>query len=166
MSGNTKDIHSIRPLQLKELQSVGSLIISVEREFLTPIRALPEFRLPFLIQYAGLQRQGVHLRLHKTAITVLGRADYRLPAHVETGINDHRATGLLTKRLHDLPVERAHFPAHGLNSSRITHVCDSGDLRPDYKDWPQFPQQLLWRAPLGAEEKMIGKTGSRAVEDT
>src|SRR5215510_988964 len=105
---------------------------SIKREFLTPVRTLPEFRLRFLIQYTGLQRQGIHLRPHKAAITVLRRANYGLPAHIETGIDDYRATGLLTERLDDLPVEGAHVPAHGLNSGRIIHVRNSGDLRSDH----------------------------------
>src|SRR4030095_1554147 len=133
---------------VKELRSGGSRVISVEREFLTPIRALPEFRLLFLIKYAGLKRQGVHLRPHKTAITVLWRANYRLPSHIETGINDHRATGLLTERLHDLPIERVQFPAHGLNSRRIIHVCDGGDLGPDYIELLYPPQFLFFRGHL------------------
>src|SRR5262244_790006 len=121
---------------------------SVKREFQPPVRALPEFRLLFFIKYAGLQRQGVHLRPHKAAITVLRGANYWLSTHVKTGINDHRATGLLTERLHDFPVERVHLPAHGLNSSRIIHVCNGGDLRPDYIELLYAPQLFFFSGHL------------------
>src|SRR5262245_7142170 len=121
---------------------------SVKRELLPPVRTLPEFRLLFLIQYAGLQRQGIHLCPHKTSITVLRRANYWLPPHVETGIDDHRATGLLTERLHNFPVERVHFPTHGLNSSRIIHVRDGGNLGPDYIELLYAPQLFFFRSHL------------------
>src|SRR5262249_26116792 len=121
---------------------------SVKGEFLTPVSALPEFRLRFLIQYTGFQRQGVHLRPHKAAITVLRGANNGLPAHIETGVDDYGATGLLTEGLHDLPVERIHLPAHGLNSSRIIHVCNSGDLRPDYIELLYAPQSFFFRRHL------------------
>src|SRR5262249_13611342 len=120
----------------------------VEREFTPPVRTLPEFRLLFLIQYAGLQRQRVHLGPHKAAITVLRRAHYRLPAHVETRIYYHWASGLLTERLQDLPVERAHLTADGLNSRRIIHVGHSRDLRPHYIELLYPPQFLFFRGHL------------------
>src|SRR5262249_61243480 len=90
---------------------------------------LPEFRLLFLFQYAGLQRQRVHLGPHKAAITVLRRTHYRLPAHVETRIYDHRAARLLSERLQDLPVERAYLTAHGLYSRRLVNVGHGRDLQ-------------------------------------
>src|SRR5262245_36736891 len=119
-------------------------MMSVKREFSPPVRAIAEFRLLLLNQYAGLQRQSVHLSPHKTAITILRRANDRLPAHIETGVDDYGAPGLLTESLHDLPVERVRFPAHGLNSSRIVHVCDGGDLGPDYIELLYPPQVLFF----------------------
>src|SRR5262245_26495977 len=125
MSRNAEDIHSIKPQKMIKARSV-------KRELFPPVRAIMKFRLLILKQHTGLQSQSVHLRPHKAAITVFRRANYRLPAHIETGVDDYRATGLLTERLDDLPVERAHVPAHGLNSGRIIHVCNSGDLRSDH----------------------------------
>src|SRR5262249_3878265 len=141
MSGNTEDIHSIKPQRMIKA-------VSVKRELFTPIRAIPKFRLLILKQHTGLQSQGVHLRPHKAAITVLRRANYRLPAHIETGVDDYRATGLLTERLDDPPVEGVHIPANGLNSGRIIHVCNSGDLRSDHVELLYAPQFLFFGVHL------------------
>src|SRR4051812_45380959 len=49
--------------------------------------------LSFLPQKAVADRERLDLRAHEAAERVLGRADDRLAAHVEAGVDDHRAAG-------------------------------------------------------------------------
>src|SRR5499426_4522218 len=123
------------------------MYISIKRKFRPPISIFPERELFLFLQHTRLERQRVHLRPHKAAVAVFRRANYRLAAHVEARVDDHRAAGLPPKRLDDLPVERAHLAPHGLNSGGIIHVRDSGYLRPH--DALPAPPQLSPRRLRG-----------------
>src|SRR5216683_2402113 len=70
---------------------------SVKLKLRTPIDIVCKSSLFFLIQHAGFQHEEVHLSAHEATIAVLRRAYDRLAAHVETGVDDHRTSRLLTK---------------------------------------------------------------------
>src|SRR5262249_46282049 len=122
----------------------SGMYISIKRKFRPPISIFSERGLFFFLQHTRLERQRIHLRPHKAAIAVFGRANYRLAAHVEAPVDDHRAAGLPPKRLDDLPVEWAHLAPHGLNSGGIIHVRDSGYLRPRDVELLYAPQSLFF----------------------
>ena len=59
-------------------------------------------RLLLLPQDMPAEDEHVHIGHHKTAIRIFGRAYDWLAAHVEAGVDQHRATGLLVEACQQL----------------------------------------------------------------
>ena len=70
-----------------------SFLSLIQLEFFAPIRVLHQRLLVGLLEKAVFQHQHVHLRPHKTTVSILGRADDRFTPHVERGIDDHPTPG-------------------------------------------------------------------------
>src|SRR3954463_14798248 len=79
-------------MRLVELE--GVLVVELEGGILV-----------FLLEEAVADHQHLDLAAHEAAEGVLGRADDRFAAHVEGGVHDHRAAGLILER-RDQVVER------------------------------------------------------------
>ena len=79
------------------------------------------------VEHARFQYEEIHLRPHKTAMAIFGTADNRLAAHIETGIDNHWATGLPFKSRKNLPIKRVGFAAHSLNSCRAINMSYGDD---------------------------------------
>src|SRR5258708_23130847 len=76
----------------------------------------------FLSQEAVADRERVDLRAHEAAEGILGRADDRLPAHVETGVDQHRAAGRALERGQQRMEARIGLAVDGLDASRPVDV--------------------------------------------
>ena len=87
---------------------------------------LPGPGLLVLEQHEVLHHQNVHVGAHEAAVGVLRRADDGLAAHVEGGVDHHRATCALFETAHQ-PVKP--FVSHGINSLNPRRVVDMGDRR-------------------------------------
>src|SRR6185295_16488685 len=95
----------------------SSFFTSVELE-LVLVALLQSRVLVFLPQEAVADRQALDLGAHEAAERVLGRADDRLAAHVEAGVHDHRAAGLLLVGGNEVVKLRVRFPVHRLHPRR------------------------------------------------
>src|SRR6185295_12452040 len=72
-----------------------SLVQLELRQVLFPCPRVQFLRHVFLQQDDVLEHERVHLRAEETAVRVLGRADDRLAADVEAGVDEHRASRAL-----------------------------------------------------------------------
>src|SRR2546421_3895604 len=97
---------------------------SIKFELRLPIDLLFKPWLLALIEHACFQHQIIHLSAHKTAITVLWRANNRLASHIETGIDHHWTAGATVKSFNDFPVQGIRFTPDSLDSRRIINVSD------------------------------------------
>src|SRR6266545_356838 len=66
--------------------------ISIKFKLLSPICVLDKRFLSGLIEKAIFQDKNVHLCAHEAAICIFRRTYYRLPSHVERGINENATT--------------------------------------------------------------------------
>src|SRR6266478_2918916 len=83
----------------------------------------------FLLQDTIADNQRFNLRPHETTKSVAGCTNDRFAANVETGIDDHRASGQVAKAADQGVITRVGLPADGLNPRRIIDVGDSGNFR-------------------------------------
>ena len=86
-------------------------------------------RLLLLEQHEVLEHQRVHVRRHEAAVGVLRRADDRLAADVEAGVDDDRAAGLLLEALEQPVVAAVPLGVDGLDARRVVDVRDRRDAR-------------------------------------
>src|SRR4051812_45111812 len=76
------------------------------------------WRLVVLVHHRIPAYEDVDFRPHEAAKCVLGRADDRLAAHIETGVDDNRAPRLVAECRDQRVVARIGFAMHGLNARR------------------------------------------------
>src|ERR1043166_5005333 len=73
------------------------------------------------------QHEAVHLRPHEARVSLRGRADDRLAAHVEGGVHEHGAAGQSLEGREQFVVSGVLFAPHGLDARRVVNVRHSGD---------------------------------------
>ena len=115
-------LHSGRPIKAgfrakRRLHGYGNIPLVSRVE---PILVV-EFQggiLIFLAKETIADDENVDLAPHKAAECVLGRADDRLAAHIEAGIDQNRAAGQFLKAAEQRVVTRIGFAVHGLDRGR------------------------------------------------
>src|SRR2546421_1251382 len=85
--------------------------------------------LRFLAQETVAHRERLDLGAHEAAERVLRAADDRLAAHVEAGVDDHRAAGLFLVPGDELMEARVGLLVHRLHARRVIDVRDRRDRR-------------------------------------
>src|SRR5262245_30253251 len=99
--------------------------------------------LALLAQEAVAHREALDLGAHEAAERVLGRADDRLAAHVEAGVDDHRAAGLLLEALDQRVVLRIGLLVHRLHARRVVDVRHRRDRGARHVELLDAEQRLL-----------------------
>ena len=74
--------------------------------------------------------QGIDRGSHEASPRVFWCAHDGLAAHVETGIDEDRASGAFPERTKQGMVEWVSLAMHGLNARRVVYVRDRRNLRP------------------------------------
>src|SRR5688500_19477938 len=110
-----KPAPTIRPNE-RSCRVLTAVRLSVKGELLPPVRIVRKRRLAILVENAVLEHQNVHFRPHETTIRVFRRADDRLAAHVERGVDQHRASGALLEFLEQGVVPRVGLMMDGVYS--------------------------------------------------
>src|SRR5437879_5552256 len=83
--------------------------------------------LRFLAQETVADRERLDLGAHEAAERVLRAADDRLAAHVEAGVDDHRAAGPVFELGYELVEPRIGFAMHRLHARRVVDVRHRGN---------------------------------------
>src|SRR5262249_29660781 len=86
--------------------------------------------LVFLSKEAIAHRQRFDGRAHEAAEGIFGRADDRLSAHVEAGVDQHRASSPLFEESEKPVIARVGLAMDGLNARGVVDVSDRGNLGP------------------------------------
>src|SRR5258706_2019735 len=103
-------------LGLSSVRVEGILIVELERRIL-----------PRLVEEAVADDERLDLGTHEAAERVLGRADDRLAAHVEAGVDEHRAAGRRLERLEQAVETGVGLLVHRLDARRVVDVRDRRD---------------------------------------
>src|SRR5579859_1125948 len=98
--------------------------------------------LRFLAQEAIADRERLDLGAHEAAERVLGAADDRLATHVEAGVDDDRAAGLLLELADQVVESRIGFLVHRLHARRVIDVRHRRDGGTRHVQ-PFNPEELL-----------------------
>src|SRR5205807_5911372 len=97
-------------------------------EFESALVILAEGRvLHFLLEKAVAHRERLDLGAHEATECVLRSAHDRLPAHVEAGIDDHRAAGAALEALDERMIAGVRFAVHRLDARGIVDVRHRGN---------------------------------------
>src|SRR5512144_1564221 len=84
-----------------------------------PVYILAQRGLVLLVQQVVPHREVVHVGAHEAQVGVVGRADDRLPAHVERRVDHDGDAGELLELGNDVVVQRAVLAPHGLQARRV-----------------------------------------------
>ena len=112
-------------------------------------------RLRRLVEQERAEHEIVDVRPHEAAIRVLRRADDRLAADVERGVDEHAAAGARLERLDQVVVAGVRLACHGLDARRVVDVRDRRDVRPRHVQLVDAPQLVL----LGASAESGAPSG-------
>ena len=77
-----------------------------------------------LAQDTVSNREKIDLRSHEAAEGVFRRADDRLAAHIEAGVDEHRAAGQRLEAADQRVIARIGLRVHGLDAGRIVDMGD------------------------------------------
>src|SRR6185312_4833058 len=91
--------------------------------------ALQRWILPLFAQQAVADGEHLDVSSHEAAEGVLGRRDDRLAAHVEAGVDQHRAASACLERAEERVEARIGLVMHRLDARRIIDVGDRRDRR-------------------------------------